>query len=442
MSERVHSHLKAMFRLFYSLAVFCLILSTVRLPIVGISISDFFILCALVVLVAETLLARAPVRWGWPVHALYGPAFLVLVGGLLSSVMAVHPTTSFAISIKLWFVLTVWISMTMVMARRYGVVTVLSVYVAAVLVTSLVAVSDRVTGVDIGGRISGREVAPWNRSDGTVGQPVELGLMTTVALPLVLGLLVDEAQRRRRARVLIGLGMTFAVILTTTFLTGSVAAWLASGLVLGLFGVILVVRSGLVARFGVALALLLFAGVASVYMMRPGAAQQAEGFVTFNLQRVTNLSGPGRIGLMVQAIDYIARNPFIGAGMDQTGTGELASSELVTSDLVHNPILGGWLGGGLLAFIGLVACYAITFLTMLNALHQGLRHTDWLVVGLALCVLGWLVFDQAQPHLYHRYTWLTLAMLFSLGLGVRLPWSQRARSSPPYSSIPVSQSAS
>jgi hypothetical protein len=60
-----------------------------------------------------------------------------------------------------------------------------------------------------------------------------------------------------------------------------------------------------------------------------------------------------------------------------------------------------------------------------------LRHsekpTDWIAVALAASVLGWVVFDQTQPHLYHRYTWLTIALLF--GMGYMMPQRRRPRSS-------------
>jgi hypothetical protein len=119
-----------------------------------------------------------------------------------------------------------------------------------------------------------------------------------------------------------------------------------------------------------------------------------------------------------EALGVIATNPFIGVGMDQTGTG--GSDALVTSDVIHNAVLGGWLGGGIAVFLGLIWAYFVVFLTALNSLAHGIRSRSWLLVGLGACMLGWMLFDQAQTHLYHRYTWLTLGLAFGLGLGIRV----------------------
>src|SRR5258706_13844394 len=100
-----------MFRIFYLLGVFCLIFPTVRVPFVGVGISDLFILSALGVLAWENLRHRGAEAWGIPMHVLWIPSLLILIGGLFSSFGPAGPTTRVEITIKTVFSFTGWISL-------------------------------------------------------------------------------------------------------------------------------------------------------------------------------------------------------------------------------------------------------------------------------------------------------------------------------------------
>jgi hypothetical protein len=115
--------------------------------------------------------------------------------------------------------------------------------------------------------------------------------------------------------------------------------------------------------------------------------------------------------------------------MDQTGTGGLSGDQLVTQDRIHNTLISGWMSGGILTFVGLAWAYAIVVLCALKALALGMRRRDWIPIALGACTLGWILFDQTQPNLYHRFTWMTAGLLFGLGVQVRwAPGPVRAKS--------------
>lgn len=408
-----------LFRLFYLCAVFCLIFNTVRLPVFGISPSDAFIFAALAVWVVEYTLHRGNAGWGIPSHPLWIAALLILPGGLVSSMFAVHPTTSIAITIKICFVLTIWVSMTMLMARLGGLRAVLWTFVAAAIFTSVYALIDRNLTIGPGLHVSLRSVGYWVRAMGTVGHPAELGYVTSVALPLAAALWLEDWKMRKRKPLLIGLGIGIVIIFAALFFTGTVAAWASTALSIGLMGLVWFLRAPNNVRMAIIAGIALLAGILLLYLRDPVRSAALNQMVDYNLGRATTRTGPQRFELFDEALGAVSGNPFVGAGMDQTGTGDTGLEDLVSSDHIHNVELGGWVGGGILVFLGLVWCYVVALLAGLNALRHGLYRTDWILIGLGACILGWLIYDQTQSHLYHRYTWMTLGLIFGLGYGIR-----------------------
>lgn len=408
-----------LFRIFFLTAVFSLIFNTVRLPFGGLGVSDVFIFGALVCLGLEYVRINER-EWRFPFHALWPAALMVLVGGFISSIFAYHIVGSVSITIKTAFVLSLWISMTMVLVRRGDGISVLWTFVGAVAFTSSVALVKRFVTIGQGFEFALRVPNYWERSMGTVGHPVELGFIASVALPLAVGMLLYESQSRKRKPLLFLLGIEIMLIISAIFFAGSVAGWVSSAISLGIVGLILLWRAPIGVRVSAIVLVLVVFSAGVVYLSNPARNAKVIEIVDFNLGRVTNKTGPLRFELMEEALSAISVNPFIGFGMDQTGTGDLDDEALVTSYPIHNSILGGWVGGGILVFVGLVWCYFVVLLTALNTLANGVVRMNWVLIGLGACILGWLVFDQTQSHLYHRYTWLTLGIAFGLGYGVRL----------------------
>lgn len=423
-----------MFELLYLLGTLTLVLNLVRPLPIDLGIPDLFLLAALSFLCLDGLARERKLgEWMSP-HPLWSPAMLFVFGGLLSSFRAARPETSIAVVIKTWFVLTLWVSMGMVMVRRGRLRQVLAAFLIGVTFTSVIAISDSFTGAGLGGAISGRTADFWGRMDGSMGHPNELGFIASVAVPLFAGLLLHEWYSRRR---LLHLGLcSFGLVaaLWADFLSGSAAGWLSVSISSLVLAWVWVRRASTRGRLLLAVGLIL-----TLVAVRPLAlAQDARGYVPsawleWNLQRIMTTTGPGRIGLLGEAIRQIGESPIVGAGMDQVGTGGLTSAELVTSVSIHNTIITSWVAGGVFAWAGLLWIYVVCLRTVLEVLRRSGKPTDWIAVALAASVLGWIVFDQTQPHLYHRYTWLTVALLFGMGYmtplrrGLRLPAGRQSQ---------------
>lgn len=405
-----------MFELLYLLGTMTLVLNLVRPLPIELGICDLFLLAALGFLWLDGLARKKELREWVPAHPLWSPAMLVVFGGLLSSFGAARPVTSIAIVIKTWFVLTLWVSMGMVMARRGRLRHVLAAFLTGVACTSVIAVSDSFTGADRGGAISGRIANYWGRMDGTMGHPNELAFITSVAVPVLAGLLLHEWHSRRRWYWMSVQLSGLIVVAWADFLSGSGAGWLSvciSGIVLAWMCLGRTsTRGRLVLAGGVIIAIV--AG-REVVLGKDATGYFSRPWLEWNLQRVITITGPSRLEAFGEAIQQIGEHPVVGAGMDQVGTGGLTSAELVTSVSIHNTIVASWVAGGVFAWVGVVWVYMVCLRTALEVLRRSTRTTDWIAVGLAASVLGWIAFDQTQPNLYHRYTWLTLALLFGMG---------------------------
>lgn len=428
-----------MFPVLFLIGTFFLISPTVRLPLLGISISDLFIFCALLWLIGESLLRPRDPKSAMPIHILWIPASVILASGLLSSIPAISPVVSIGIVIKIWFVLTAWISMAIVIVRRGYLLPVLYVLIVAGCVTTMVALIDTFTTIHLGDRISGNTLNFYTRRLGTFGHPNDQGFFLSVVLPLAFGLLLREWETRRRlvrlfvwgaATILLGLGV---------FLSGSVAGWVSTVISMGIIGLFLLFKSSRLTKLGLGAAVLGLVAAVGILMTQSSFATGVNSALAFNLFRVSNITGPGRLVLLEQAFDYIDQSPWIGSGLDQTGTGQLNRNELLTGDFIHNTIISGWLNGGFFMFVGLLMVYAIAVITALRALAYGVRQKDWLIVCMGALVFGYIFFDQTQPHLAQRFSWLVLGLLFGLGFGIQ---SIKIRISPatkPQGEIPPQQ---
>jgi MFS family permease len=162
---------------------------------------------------------------------------------------------------------------------------------------------------------------------------------------------------------------------------------------------------------------LLAIGIAALSLYMIGVLIPENDFsqwIEKNVNRTLQVTGPSRWEVMRESLTLISASPILGYGMDQ-GTLRLPSSKWLTSDGVHNTILQTWLGGGILAFCGVILVYGIAlrraFQTMvMQARGTGKLHT----MGLAASVFGWFLIDMTQPSIYLRYTWITVALLIGL----------------------------
>lgn len=409
-----------LFRVSYLLAVFCLILVAIKVPGIGITVHDLFLFLAVGIWLAEYLLHRGAEGWSFPLHPLWVSGLLVLVGGLLSSPDAVDPLSSLVVTIKTVFVLTLWVSLTMVMVQRGGFWQTVWVFVAAVVVVSGIAIFDRVTGFDIGGQISGREGGPYfQRSDGTLQHPNELAYLTSVGLPIVTGLLLHEIQNKRRIFWVSGLVLMTGMVGLTVYLTGSVSGYLGALAAMALLLGFVMLKANSQIRIAVVLILGVLGVGALLYLNVPAQRAQVERFVTDNVDRAFEVTGPDRLALVADSIDVMSANPFVGFGMDQSATGGLLNSQRVTRVGIHNVTFATWISGGLFALVGMMFGYFVALLTGIHAMRRGAQRSDWVIVALGAASFAWLFFDQTQPSLHHRTSWFTTALLFGVGYQVR-----------------------
>jgi hypothetical protein len=408
-----------LFRICYLLAVFCLIFVTVKIPVVGLSIHDLFLLAAMGIWLVESLLHQGQDGWSFSLHPLWVSGLLVLIGGLVSSLRAVAPISSLVVTIKTFFVLTLWISMTMVVVRRGGFQQTIWAFTAAVVVVSGIAFFDRMTGLDIGGKISGRPIPYFHRSDATLEFPNELAYLTSVGLPIVFGLWLFEIQRRRNKILLFVLPIMIAMVALTVYLTGSIAGMAGALLSMALLLFFVVLKGSPRVRFGLAtLAIIMGLGIV-VYLSVLEQFSTVETFMRENIVRVLDRTGPDRLDVISEAVDAISANPLIGYGMDQSATGGLPNSERVTRVGIHNVTFASWVSGGILVLVGMLFGYFVAFFTATHAMLRGARQMDWIVVAVGAATFAWLFFDQTQPSLQHRTSWFTLALLFGIGYQIR-----------------------
>lgn len=408
-----------LFRISYLLCVFCLIFITVRVPGIGISVHDLFLFLAVGIWLVEYLIHEGEEGWSFPLHPLWVAGLLVLVGGLLSTPGAVTPVSSLVVTIKTVFVLTLWVSLTMVVVRRGGFWQTVWVFAAAVVVVSGIAIFDHITGMDIGGKISGREINFFGRSPGTFDHPNELAYLTAVGLPIVVGLLLHEIQTKRRPLLIVGLALMTGMVGLTVYFTGSVSGMLSALIAMGLLLTVVVLKSNSQIRIWILVLFGVLALGVMLYLNDAGQRAQVEDFVTANLDRAFEITGPGRLALVADSIDVMSANPLVGFGMDQSATGGLLNSQRVTPEGIHNVTFSSWVSGGLLALVGMAFGYIVAFLTAIHAMRRGGQKLDWVIVAVGAASFAWLFFDQTQPNLHHRTSWLTTALLFGLGYQVR-----------------------
>lgn len=428
-----------MFPVLFLLGTSLLIFPTVRLPRLGLSPSDLMIFSAFGWLVFESLLpGRGKRQTLIPLHALWLSGILVLIGGIMASTQAARITTSLLITFKICFVLVAWVSMCIVMVRRGHLRAILITFVLAGTMTSLLAIVDHRTGLHLGTRLFASDAEFWTREPGTLGHPNQLGFFLCVSLPLGVGMFLDAWWNHRGIIIWVPLALADFVMAAALFYTGSVAGWLSGLVALTLLGLPWIWKSPITVRIGLAVLLAVSLGVGVVLSTQDSIRGPILDILEYNLERVNAKTGPDRLSLLDEAFQNLNTAPFIGAGLDQSGTGDLGGAELDTRSVIHNTLISSWLNGGILTFLGMAFAYAVTLFTALRALAYGASKNNWVVLGLSAATFAWVIFDQTQPHLYQRFTWITLGLLFGLGFGfqvaVRMPFQPPAGAPLPASS--------
>jgi hypothetical protein len=420
----------------YLLGVGTIIFNGVR-PFLLIPLSDWFFFAAIGLMALIGIWNRQRVSEWMPFHLFWIPALLILAGGLLSSPGAVQPGNSVMVSLKVAFLFSIWMGAGIAVARRELMGRwVLVAFIAGAVFTSIVAIWDFLTGMNIGPSfylldpaVSGLDPLGYqttqHRFCGTMGQPNQLGELTAVAFPIALHMAwVQWENREGWIKKLAGSGASI-LILWANLLTGSVAGLL--GLGIGAMSLVIarIIRDGRV-RYWLTRALILIGAAVAILLLTIWTKPDI-GFadrITANFSRALFVSGPDRWNVNLEAITRIAAKPWIGYGMDQ-GNVNPNTIQLVTSTGVHNTILEAWLGGGILAFLGVILLYGQTIRLALLGFKAAIHKTGSpYLLGLAASIAGWICIDMTQPSIYLRYTWITVAVLSGLLTADRSPSSQ------------------
>lgn len=410
------------------LGTLTLVLNGIRPLGLGITLSDIFYFLALLTLILEGISRRRASREWMPFHFYWLPSIGILLGGLLSSIFLERPLNSIIVTLKIFYLFSVWLSMIIVMAKYKGQAqNTIVALVSGVAFASCIAVVDSITGLELGTKFYNLDTAKFGldpllysqtsgRYSGTLGHPNHLGQITAVALPIV----VDRAwlNLSRRGKRFLGLAMVLisVLILWANIISGSVSGLIGASIAVFIVLVVRLRKKGripymvktLVFALGTSLALSIF--IAQFNADRGWLNRQLSA--SFN--RVITQSGPERFDLMGEALLRISDNPIIGYGMDIDTYGSDPSAS-VTSAGIHNTILRGWLAGGILTFIGALLIYGKTLQMAIQALiGHGRAPDNSYVPAIAASIIGWMVIDMVQPSIYVRYTWITVGLLYAL----------------------------
>jgi len=104
-----------------------------------------------------------------------------------------------------------------------------------------------------------------------------------------------------------------------------------------------------------------------------------------------------RLQLLDKGIDYIAKNPFLGLGLE--------NSNYYTGRSIHNPIVLTWVENGILGMLGFVGIYAVLFIIGRECYRKKYFNDELLmafVVMAGMMVLG----DMFMANSYKRFLWL------------------------------------
>ena len=110
-----------------------------------------------------------------------------------------------------------------------------------------------------------------------------------------------------------------------------------------------------------------------------------------------------RLKLLDKGMLYIAKNPFLGLGLE--------NSSIYTGRSVHNPIVLTWVENGILGMLGFTGIYVILIFIGIKCYREKFFHDELLmgfVVMMAIMICG----DMFMANSYKRFLWLpSLLML-------------------------------
>ncbi len=212
----------------FLLACFSLAFNLIRVN--GVSIPDALFLASFIsVILHEGILKKQPVRVWFPPHPFIFPAFLILIGGLISSINAVSTASSISITIKEFYLFAIFIPLTIFMAREGNPEWIITALIASALLTSFAGLFDYAVGYKFTNEMlmnlgSVPLKDSWDRYSGLLGHPNEQAMFLSVVFPLAF-LRFLKSFNNRFFDTLIQFGI-ISILGSALFLTGSVSGYL------------------------------------------------------------------------------------------------------------------------------------------------------------------------------------------------------------------------
>jgi O-antigen ligase len=417
----------------FILACFSLAFNLIR--IYGVSIPDALFLAAFIsVVFNEGILKMKPVKFWFPSHPLILPAFLILVGGLISSINAVSISSSISITIKEFYLFAIFIPLVIFMARNGNPEWIVSALIASGLITSLAALYDYSVGYKFSNEMlmslgSVPLKDSWERYSGMLGHPNEQAMFLSVVFPLAFSRFLLSFNNHFFDTLL--QFITITILGVALFLTGSVSGYISvaiSSLICFLWFIVIVTKTdqffrNLTSRVLLGLFVIIVFILATFNsnignrFIRSEFIQQSpfSGFISRSFDRVVTTTAISRWDDYRLGFNYISSNPIIGAGMDQSGTGTFDNNQMVTYLAIHNTILQSWVAGGLLTFLGTILVYFHVMNYSLRALYLAMKtKTFSILVGLSASSIGFAFMDMTSSNIYQRVKWIIFAALLGL----------------------------
>ena len=352
--------------LLFEIATLLLSLNFVRLC--GFAISDWFYMGALVFAFLETCSVQRKNLICWWQNRFLWAAGLILVGASISILDALNWKIALVQMFQQIFVVTLFISLTWIMVRRGKAKEIIIAFVLSGLFTSMIAIVDYLTGSNFGPIFSGMpDVHFFGRYAGTLGHPNKFGCFLVLTTLVSVGYLLNIKKQRKTTIIYRTVWcLLVSVQIFGIFLSNSMTAFLGLllGVVVYIFRNILFtftkmkiskrILQSIIVVFVAGMLLILF-----LSLSKPNFWDNATNGILQAWDRVTTDTAESRLVIYKLAGERILQNPLVGVGYDQIST---SGSGLVQSLLgfgVHNVLLQSWYIGGVFAFIGLIAIYAL-----------------------------------------------------------------------------------
>lgn len=363
---------------------------------------------------ALTLIAgrrQVPVFMG---PALFIGVVLFGIGGFVSSFGAESPVESVLVIARVVYITLVWFGLgTVLITRPVHLRVAIACWVGSAALGGAGAIVQTLLGDVIpGGDVHFGRVSGFAYDVNDLG-----GLCAVAALPAAM--LVTQARTAVTRVASIGaLLLVVAGLLLSSSVSGALAVAGA-----GLVWLALASRRMrvLVPLAAAVLVLSSFAATNNRYWESPlerlGTTSSNSGSADATVQT--------RVDSYEAAWETIQSSPLVGVGLTREG------ADTPTGLAVHNLFLAAWYQAGLLGLLGVLLMAAFGLGTgwraMLEARDREERAT---AQALFAAVLAFLLFAQAQPTLFQRYGWISLALVVALR-GVQLRSAATARDPTP-----------